>query len=139
MMAGIRAKSTKPELQIRKRLYALGYRYRLHPVNIPGRPDVALTRHQTAIFVHGCFWHGHDCSLFKLPDTRREFWLNKIAQNQLRDHIVQTELGGGGWRSLTIWECAIRGPGRIGLEATVERTIRWLDSGEATGEIRGTR
>ncbi len=77
MMAGIRSTNTRPELAIRKALHAAGFRYRLHPRDVPGKPTWRLPRYRAAVFVHGCFWHGHDCPLFRLPDTRREFWTHE--------------------------------------------------------------
>ena len=94
MMAGIRSKSTQPELTIRKALHAQGFRYRLHPGNVPGHPDIALPRYRAAVFVNGCFWHGHDCQLFHFPATRPEFWREKIARNRLRDARVRTSKRG---------------------------------------------
>lgn len=138
MMSGIRGKNTKPELLVRKALYAKGFRYRLHSKNVPGKPDIVLAKYRAAIFVHGCFWHGHDCSLFRLPDTRREFWKTKIEGNRERDEIVTNELKQLGWRQLAIWECAFRGPGRIGLDETIRLAEEWLRSDIRQLEIRGT-
>lgn len=137
MMSGIRGKNTKPELLIRKALHAAGYRYRLHPRDVAGRPDLVLPKYRTVVFVHGCFWHGHACKLFKWPGTRRKFWTAKIRRNRARDADVAASLAKAGWRRLTIWECAIRGRHRLGLEDTVSRVIRWLRSGRRSGEIRG--
>ena len=91
------------------------------------------------MFVHGCFWHGHDCSLFRLPGTRTQFWRGKIARNGVRDEEVRRALAEAGWRVLTVWECAFRGTGQIGLDETVVRTAAWLASQSHEGEIRGTR
>lgn len=137
MMSGIRGKNTKPELAIRLGLHAMGFRYRLHPKTVPGKPDIWLPKHRTAIFVHGCFWHGHDCSLFKIPGTHQDFWLTKIDSNRARDAKVDALLAEMGVRRLTIWECASRGPNRIGLEDTLIRASVWLRSGEERGEIKG--
>jgi DNA mismatch endonuclease (patch repair protein) len=82
MMSGIRSKNTKPEMQIRKTLYSRGYRYRLHSSVIPGKPDIIMRKYNAVIFIHGCFWHGHNCKLFRLPKTRTEFWENKINTNR---------------------------------------------------------
>ncbi|MER9180779.1 DNA mismatch endonuclease Vsr [Mesorhizobium sp. M0767] len=136
MMAGIKAKDTKPELVIRRRLHALGFRYRLHPKDVPGKPDIVLPKFDAAIFVHGCFWHGHDCPLFRMPDTRREFWQTKISRNCTRDIEVSRLLCEFGWRQLTIWECAFRGPGQIGVDAVIERVTAWLLSNSVVDEIR---
>ncbi len=137
MMSRIRGKNTKPELQVRLGLHALGFRYRLHPKDVPGKPDIWLPKHRAAIFVHGCFWHGHDCSLFKLPGTRQEFWLTKIDANRARDARVDQLLAERALRRLEIWECAFRGPGRIGLEETLALAAAWLRGDEERGEIRG--
>lgn len=136
-MGRIRGKNTKPELLVRHALHRRGFRYRLHDRGLPGRPDLVLPKHRAAVFVHGCFWHGHDCPLFRLPGTRREFWEVKIAGNRTRDALVQSQLGETGWRVLTVWECAFRGPGRIGLDAVVDRCESWLCSDAGAEEIRG--
>ncbi len=137
MMSGIRNRDTGPERLIRSALHRLGFRFRLHPADVPGRPDLILPRYSAALFVHGCFWHGHDCSLFRLPGTRRPFWRAKISRNVERDAEVARLLEQQGWRQLTIWECTFRGPDSIGIEETVRRTARWMTSRRARGEIRG--
>jgi DNA mismatch endonuclease (patch repair protein) len=137
MMSGIRGRDTGPERLIRGALHRLGFRFRLHAKSVPGRPDLVLPRYGAAVFVHGCFWHGHDCSLFHLPGTRRSFWRAKIGRNAERDAEVAVQLEQQGWRQLTIWECAFRGPGRIGVEETVRRAARWITSRRTRGEIRG--
>lgn len=139
MMSGIRSTNTKPERLVRKALHALGYRYRLHSPDVPGRPDLVFPRLRTAVFVHGCFWHGHDCPLFRLPGTRTEFWQEKISRNMRRDSLVREQVLAAGWRHFTIWECAIRGRNSIGLEKTVARTVRFLEGSRESGEIRGTQ
>lgn len=108
MMAGIRGKDTKPELRVRRELHRRGYRFRLHRTDLPGKPDIYLPKFQTAIFVNGCFWHGHDCKHFKIPKTNPEFWRQKISQNQSRDIFIQESIERLGLRSITIWECATR-------------------------------
>lgn len=108
-MQAIRGKNTSPELLLRKLLFSRGFRYRLHVKNLPGTPDIVLPKHRTAIFVHGCFWHGHDCHLFTLPQTRRDFWTAKISTNQQRDQRDISALRSAGWRVICVWECAIRG------------------------------
>lgn len=139
MMSGIRGKDTKPEMSVRLGLHALGFRYRLHPKDIPGKPDIWLPKYRAAIFVHGCFWHGHDCALFKMPDSRRDFWESKINANRDRDARVDELLAIRALRRLDIWECALRGAGRIGLDTTLCQATSWLRSEEPRGEIRGTR
>lgn len=138
MMAGIKGKDTKPELVVRRGLHALGFRYLLHDRRLPGRPDMVLPRWHAAIFVHGCFWHGHDCPLFRWPGTRQDFWRQKIGRNQERDAEVEAALDRAGWRMLKIWECSIKGVGRIGVESVLPLTAEWLRSDARTGEIRGT-
>ena len=138
MMAGITGKDTKPELQIRKALHALGYRYRLHAKDLQGRPDIILPKYRAAIFVNGCFWHGHDCHLFKMPKTRTEFWQKKIEGNTIRDKLARKTLASQSWRVLVIWECALKGKTRLGLEKTISQITSWLSSGSNNLEIRGT-
>jgi len=111
-MSRIRGKDTKPEMLLRRGLHAAGLRYRLHVRSLPGCPDLVFPRFRAVIFVHGCFWHGHNCRLFRLPDTRRGFWEEKITRNRLRDQLALDRLQAEGWRVLTVWECALRGPGR---------------------------
>jgi DNA mismatch endonuclease (patch repair protein) len=137
MMSGIRGTNTKPELAIRRGLHAAGFRYRLHAKDVPGRPDIVLPRYRAAIFVNGCFWHGHDCHLFRLPGTREEFWQDKINRNRQRDAEVEAVLAAAGWRRLTIWECALRGRTKIGLEDAVACTIEWIRGDSLSAELRG--
>src|SRR3546814_1711336 len=105
-MSRIRSKDTKPELQLRRGLHAAGLRYRLHPQELPGRPDIVFPRYRAVVLVNGCFWHGHDCQLFRMPATRRDFWNAKIRRNQERDTQTVRALLDEGWRVLTVWECA---------------------------------
>lgn len=107
-MSGIRSKNTRPEVSLRRELHRRGFRFRLHASNVPGKPDMVLPKFRAAIFVHGCFWHGHDCKYFKMPRTRPEFWSAKIAQNRNRDIVVRELLSKSGWRQLIVWECAVR-------------------------------
>lgn len=137
MMSGIKGKNTKPELMVRKALHARGFRYRLHDRKVPGKPDMVFTKWNAVIFVNGCFWHGHDCHLHKLPSTRTAFWKEKIERNRQRDDTVRKMLRDTGWRVLTIWECALRGKEKIGLDAVVDRVVSWLCSDAASTEIRG--
>src|SRR5215813_7107073 len=97
MMAGIRSTNTKPELFLRSGLHRAGFRFRLHAKEVPGKPDVVFPRYGAAIFVNGCFWHRHDCHLFKMPSTRPEFWRQKIERNVQRDAVVRQQLGDAGW------------------------------------------
>lgn len=138
MMSGIRGKNTKPEMLIRRALHAQGFRYRLHAPDVPGKPDLVLPRYRAVIFAHGCFWHGHDCPLFRLPGTRTEFWATKIERNQQRDREVAKALQDQSWRCLTVWECAMRGKGRLVFEALVESIVDWITGSAPVLEIRGT-
>lgn len=136
-MAGIRSANTKPEVTIRKALHGLGFRYRLHAKNVPGRPDIVFPSRRAAVFVHGCFWHGHSCRFFRMPTTRPEFWKAKIAANQKRDVVVSEKLTEAGWRQLTIWECAIRGRSPDEIAKVIGLAARWIRSKNARLELRG--
>ena len=119
MMSGIRGSNTKPELLLRKGLHALGFRFRLHDRSLPGKPDIVLPRYKAVIFAHGCFWHGHDCHLFKWPSTRPEFWQAKIARNRAVDERTEAALSEAGWRQAIVWECALKGKTRLPLEEVI--------------------
>lgn len=136
-MAGIRALNTQPELAIRRGLHSRGFRFRLHSDKVAGKPDLILPRWRAAIFVHGCFWHGHDCHLFKMPSTRQEFWSAKLERNRVRDRIVAEQLSADGWRCLAIWECALKGRTRLDFGELMERVVFWLKGTDQVGEIRG--
>lgn len=136
-MAGIRAKDTRPEMILRRGLHARGFRFRLHVRRLPGSPDLVFPGRQALIFVHGCFWHGHGCSLFRLPATRPEFWRAKIEGNMTRDATAERALAADGWRVLTIWECAIKGRGRLPVEMVLDRAAEWLVDGPARETIAG--
>jgi len=137
MMSGIRSKNTQNEIKIRKALYAAGFRYRLHRRDLPGTPDITLPRYRAVIFIHGCFWHGHDCHLFKWPSTRPEFWTAKIGANRKRDQEARIALLESGWRWIVVWECAIRGKNKIQFEELTNKVITWLNRGLPNCEIRG--
>lgn len=109
LMSRIRGKDTKIELEVRRGLHALGFRYRLGGAGLPGRPDIVLPKYRTVVFVHGCFWHQHDCPLFRLPKTRTEFWKAKVDANRARDLRAEAQLGELGWHVETVWECQLRG------------------------------
>lgn len=129
VMSAIRSKNTKPELRVRKALHALGFRYRLHAA-ISGRPDIYFPKYRAAIFINGCFWHGHDCRLFKAPATRVEFWIQKIQNNRDRDKKVQMTLRSDEIRVCIVWECALRGKGNKKFEFLIEEIQKWLLSGQ---------
>jgi len=136
MMAGIRGRNTKPELLIRSLLHRKGFRFRLHVKDLPGKPDIVLPKYRAVIFIHGCFWHGHqDCHLFRLPATRTEFWQEKILRNQTNDSRAVEILLASNWRVCIVWECSIRGA-RKDPEKVVSTIADWLSGTEYLLEIR---
>ena len=110
VMSRVKNKNTKPEVQVRSMLHGMGYRFRLHRRDLPGAPGVVLPRHRKAIFVHGCFWHSHDCPRGKRPSSRQEFWNAKLDANVERDQANREALEEQGWRVLTVWECELKDP-----------------------------
>ncbi|MGL0787958.1 very short patch repair endonuclease [Xanthomonas translucens] len=144
-MSRIRGRDTKPEMIIRRALHACGFRYRLQDRALPGRPDLVFPRHRAVIFVNGCFWHGHDCSLFKLPGTRREFWKSKIASNRTRDERAAAALLEQGWRIAIVWECSLKGTGKLSEHEIINACQTFLLSSEVekiiiqgTNKVTGT-
>lgn len=122
IMARVRSRNTAPERAVRRLLTALGFRYRLHRADLPGRPDIVFIGRRKAIFVHGCFWHGHDCRRgAREPKTNVEYWRAKIARNRERDAEAGANLDRLGWRCLAVWECELRDHDRLG-----ERLLAWL-------------
>jgi DNA mismatch endonuclease (patch repair protein) len=122
-MARIKGKNTKPETALRRLLTAMGYRYRLHLRDLPGRPDVVFTARRAVVFVHGCFWHAHSCPAGRIPKTRPEFWRAKLEANTARDARQLAELERAGWRTLVLWECEMKD-----LEAVGRRVADFLGS-----------
>lgn len=108
LMSRIRSKNTRPELTVRSILHRLGFRFRLHRADLPGRPDIVLPRHRKAILIHGCFWHGHSCRLASKPKSNQQYWTEKISKNKDRDARNRIELEAAGWEVLELWECEIR-------------------------------
>ncbi|WP_080439938.1 very short patch repair endonuclease [Burkholderia ubonensis] len=125
-MSRIGGRHTRPELLLRQGLHARGLRFRLHGRDLPGCPDLVFPKYGVCLFVNGCFWHGHGCTLFKMPKTRAEFWENKIAGNRQRDARATATLLDLGWRVLVVWECAIRGRYRIGIDEVLDICERFL-------------
>lgn len=124
MMAGIRGSDTRPERILRSGLHALGFRFRLHRRDLPGRPDIVLPKRRAAIFVHGCFWHRHPgCHYATTPATRPDFWQTKFKQNVERDRRNRNDLLTTGWRVAVVWECALR---KADFEQTISATADWL-------------
>ena len=134
-MSRIRGKNTKPERLIRQRLFALGFRYRLHQRNLPGCPDLVLSKYRAVIFVHGCLWHGHECDLFHWPRTNALFWRKKITHNRHNDERNLADLRSAGWRILVVWECALRGRHRMNEQRLIRKVAGWLLSRKGRGEI----
>lgn len=124
IMAAIRGKNTKPELQVRRAIHAAGLRYRLHTRDLPGSPDIVLARLKTVVFVHGCFWHAHSCQTSK-PKTRAKFWQRKFEANQSRDRRVRYFLKAAGWHVHVIWECELK------RAAPLSRLVRTLSQRRA--------
>ncbi len=109
IMRAVKSENTKPEIALRKALFALGFRYRLNVKALPGKPDLVFPKHRTVIFVHGCFWHGHGCKRGKrVPKTNTAYWTEKIARNKARDRKNAAALRKLGWRVVTIWECKLK-------------------------------
>lgn len=136
MMSGIKAKNTRPEMLVRRLLHSEGYRFRLHRKDLPGTPDIVLSKFKIAIFVHGCFWHSHHgCNFAKVPVTRSEFWAKKLSANAARDKATVEKLNAIGWRVLCIWECATRGSGSI--DDLMSDISSWMLGKERSGEISG--
>jgi DNA mismatch endonuclease, patch repair protein len=138
-MSGIKGKNTKPELIIRKALFKKGFRFKLHDKSLPGKPDLVLPKYDAVIFIHGCFWHQHNCHLFKWPSTRPEFWETKIHRNVEVDKRNYKELKKEGWYILTIWECALKGKTRRSLEEVIDSTIHWLEYETRDRQIKGIK
>jgi DNA mismatch endonuclease (patch repair protein) len=135
MMSGIRGRDTKPEKLIRSLLHRRGFRFRVNRRDLPGKPDIVFPGRHAVILIHGCFWHGHDCPLFRLPGTRTEFWAEKIAGNRRNDARVEQALLSAGWRVATVWECALRGRDRD-IPGVVDALVEWLNGDALTLELR---
>lgn len=127
MMSGIRGRNTKPELLIRSGLHRLGFRFRLHDSRLPGRPDLVFPARRAVIEVKGCFWHGHDCHLFRWPRSREEFWRTKIAANIERDERNRAALLAASWRVAEVWECQLKGKNRRPLDEGLGELASFLE------------
>lgn len=123
-MSSVGTKNTGPELTLRRMLHRDGYRYRLHAKNLPGRPDIVFPNRRKAIFVHGCFWHGHDCSKGRPPKSRGDYWTPKLLANKARDARRIEELANLGWTSITVWQCQLADP-----EGTLRLVKKFLENG----------
>jgi len=137
-MAAVKAVNTRPELQIRRAMHASGLRFRLHVRDLPGKPDLVFPRYRAVVFVNGCFWHHHDCHLFRWPATREEFWRAKIDRNVVNDARAELTLLENGWRVATVWECALKGRTRPDFSAAMLGLATWIKGGEKTMTLRGS-
>ena len=135
MMSGIRGKNTRPEILVRSLLHRRGFRFRINVRDLPGKPDVVLPKYHAVIFINGCFWHGHDCPLVRMPGTREDFWKKKIEDNRTRDRKTLEALAGSGWRVGIVWECALRGKDHD-PEKVVTLLEQWLTGNEQHFEAR---
>ena len=137
-MSSVRAKNTKLELEIRRRLFAMGFRYRLHRRDLPGTPDMVFLKYRSVVFIHGCFWHYHGCHLSSIPKNRPAWWKTKLEENARRDSVAVNELQKLGWRVLTVWECGFRKAGvnrTTALNTTSGQVADFLNSKQKLSEI----
>lgn len=135
IMSRVRQRNTGPELYLRRELHRLGFRYRLHDRKLPGSPDLVFHKFRAVIFVHGCFWHAHDCKFGAPPSSRKRFWTKKFKANRIRDKKKIDSLVAQGWRVLVVWECFIKRKEDRDFETTVLKIVKWLRSKKIIGEI----
>lgn len=126
MMASVKNKNTSPELNIRKALFAKGIRYRLHDRKLPGTPDLIFPKYKAVIFIHGCFWHNHNCKHGRLPTTNRAFWEHKLLGNARRDLQIIDKLHSLGWRTRVIWLCSLKNKQNFASNREIDEIISWL-------------
>ena len=137
MMSGIQGKDTRPELIVRKALHRRGYRYKLHDKALPGKPDLVFPKYKAVIQVNGCFWHKHNCHIFKWPKSREDFWKQKIMGNAERDKKQLLELENMGWRVLIVWECCFKGKTRLPFDDCIDSIEYWIKNGTCSTELYG--
>jgi DNA mismatch endonuclease (patch repair protein) len=130
VMSKVKSKNTTPELILRKTLHHLGLRYKLHDAKLPGKPDLVFPRYNAVIFVHGCFWHGHNCGRTGIPKSNRDFWMEKIERNKRNDSEHIKSLAKANWRTMIVWECAIQGKRKIAIDDLAVLIRDWLLSGK---------
>jgi DNA mismatch endonuclease (patch repair protein) len=138
MMSGIKSRDTKPELFIRNRIHHEGFRYLLHGVKLPGKPDLVFPKYKAVIFINGCFWHAHDCTYFKWPQTRAQFWKEKLEGNRNRDQSNIGKLNSMGWRVGIVWECSLQCDSH-GQEKLIKWLSCWLKSSRQYFEIKSPK
>jgi DNA mismatch endonuclease (patch repair protein) len=134
-MAAIRSGDTRPEMLVRKALHAAGLRYRLHAKDLPGRPDLVFPKYRAVLFVHGCFWHKHECTAFRWPTSRAPWWERKLQANRARDQATDILLKAKGWRVGIVWECALKGKNRRMLDDVAQACYEWLRTTKLQFEI----
>ncbi|MEI8703500.1 very short patch repair endonuclease [Mesorhizobium sp. ISC15] len=139
IMASVGQKNTGAELLLRRALHKIGLRYRLHDRALPGSPDLVFRRFGAVAFIHGCYWHSHDCYRATVPKERHEFWVDKFQTNRARDQRNVDLLLGKSWRVLTVWECALLGKHAKGGEAVALEVRNWLNGGAREGLIEGEK
>lgn len=132
VMQAIKSKDTKPEMTVRRLVHRMGYRYRLHKKGLPGRPDLVFGGRKKIIFVHGCFWHAHNCKYGRPPKSRQDYWLPKLKRNKERDAENRAALRELGWRVMTIWECEIKD-----TAALMNRITTFLDKQDEKNTVKG--
>ncbi len=132
-MRRIKSKGTKPEMVVRRLVHGLGYRYRLHRKDLPGKPDLVFGPRRAVVFVHGCFWHQHDCRDGRVPSSNREYWEPKLARNVERDRMTRHELEAAGWRVLVVWECEIKDDATL-----VDRLVTFLGARPPSSSVDGS-
>lgn len=136
-MSAIRSSNTRPEMKVRSILHRAGFRYRLHDKKLPGTPDIVLPKYKAVVEVRGCFWHRHECHLFKWPSTREQFWREKLQKNFDRDEQNKKLLLDMGFRVFIVWECAVRGRLQHKGEDLTVHLNSWIRGTERLGELRG--
>lgn len=139
MMSGIKGEDTKPELFVRKALHKRGFRYKLHDKTLPGKPDLVFSKFRAVIQIQGCFWHKHNCHLFKWPSTRKEFWKEKIQANVERDRKNIAKLQQNGWKTLLVWECSLKGKEKLPERELIRTIESWLLYDPMNAEIVGRK
>jgi DNA mismatch endonuclease (patch repair protein) len=125
-MASVKNKNSKPEVNLRKALFAKGLRYRIHVSNLPGHPDVVFPKYKAVIFIHGCFWHRHGCKYGNLPVTNTDFWRKKFQKNVVRDQLNIAQLEKLGWRVRIIWSCQLKNRQKVYSDESLQEVMKWL-------------